>query len=57
VEDRKKYNKLREKLVKFFQRIEVSVRKLQELVDRNQQRKELVTMYAYKKLKLCNQMN
>jgi uncharacterized protein YdeI (YjbR/CyaY-like superfamily) len=54
VEDRKEY-KLKEKLVKSFQRIEVSVRKLQEL-DRNQQKKELVTMHTYKKLKLCNQM-
>jgi hypothetical protein len=57
MEDKKEYNKLREKLVKFFQRIEVSVRRLQKLVDRNQQKEESVTMYAYKKLKLCNQID
>jgi hypothetical protein len=48
---------LREKLVKAFQRIDIPVRRLQELVERIQQDDETVGTYAYEKLKLCNQMD
>ena len=57
IEDRKEYNRLREKLVRSFQKIEVPVRRLQELVDRNQHLEERVSIYAYEKVKLCNQMD
>jgi hypothetical protein len=57
IEDRKDYTRLRDKLVKAFQRIEVPVRRLQELIGRNQQPDETVGAYAYAKLKLCNQLD
>jgi hypothetical protein len=57
VEERRDYNKLREKFVKTFQRINIPVRKIQELVERIQKNKETVGTYAYEKMKLCNQMD
>jgi hypothetical protein len=57
VEERRDYNKLREKLVKVFQRINIPVRRLQELVERIQKDKKTVGIYAYEKMKLCNQMD
>ena len=57
IEDRKDYIRLRDKLVKSFQRKEVPVRRLQELIGRNQQPNETVRAYAYAKLKLCNQLD
>jgi hypothetical protein len=57
VEERRDYNKLREKFVKAFQRINIPVRRLQELVERIQKDKETVGTYAYEKMKLCNQMD
>jgi hypothetical protein len=57
VEERRDYNKLREKLVKAFQRIDIPVRRLQKLVERIQKDKETVGTYAYEKMKLCNQMD
>jgi hypothetical protein len=57
VEEKRNYNKFREKLVKAFQRIDILVRKLQELVERIQKDEEMVGTYAYEKMKLCNQMD
>jgi hypothetical protein len=54
VEERRNYNKFREKLVKAFQRINIPVKKLQELVERIQKDKETVGTYVYKKMELCN---
>jgi hypothetical protein len=57
VEERRNYNKLREKFVKVFQRIDISIKKLQKLVERIQKNKETVEIYAYEKMKLCNQID
>jgi hypothetical protein len=57
VEEKRDYNKLREKFVKTLQRIDIPVRKLQKLVERIQKNEETVGIYAYKKMKLCNQMD
>jgi hypothetical protein len=55
--EKRDYMNLKDRLIKTFQKVEVPVWKLTELVARMQGDMETTSTYAYEKMKLCNCMD